>query len=144
NLGFFACIGYVMLHAFTGVAVLGNITLFLVIFPQIFNVLQNLSSNISTLYQNNIFVASIFELFDLEQPAYPENSRKPLPSDKAIDIELKQVNFTYPNTTRPVLTDINLKIPSGKIIAVVGLNGAGKTTLIKLLCRLYDPVTGSI
>src|SRR5690606_32141794 len=37
-----------------------------------------------------------------------------------------------------------LKIPAGKVVALVGLNGSGKTTLIKLLCRLYDPTSGSI
>ncbi|QNK63161.1 ATP-binding cassette domain-containing protein [Pedobacter sp. PAMC26386] len=44
----------------------------------------------------------------------------------------------------PTLKNISLKIPAGKIIAIVGLNGAGKSTLIKLLSRLYDPTEGEI
>lgn len=43
-----------------------------------------------------------------------------------------------------ILKDINLKINAGEKVAIVGLNGAGKTTLIKLLLRLYDPVSGNI
>ena len=43
-----------------------------------------------------------------------------------------------------MLENINLTIPPGKVIALVGENGSGKTTLVKLLCRLYDPTAGSI
>jgi ATP-binding cassette, subfamily B, bacterial len=59
-------------------------------------------------------------------------------------IELKNVSFGYPDQPHPVLQNLNLFIPAGKILALVGLNGAGKTTLIKLLTRLYDPNEGEI
>lgn len=59
-------------------------------------------------------------------------------------IEFKNVSFSYPHTNRMVLKDINLAIPSGETLALVGLNGAGKTTLIKLLARIYDPDEGAI
>lgn len=144
SIGFFVCMGYIMIRAVKGYSTLGDVTLFLVIFPQTFNILQNIASGISTVYQNNIFVTSIFDLFDLKS-AFPESDNpKPVPVDEKIDLELKGVNFAYPNSDDLALTDINMKIPSGKIIAIVGLNGAGKTTLIKLLCRLYDPTSGVI
>lgn len=144
NLGFFICMGYIMIRAARGYSTLGDITLFLVIFPQTFTVLQNIASGISVVYQNNVFVNSIFELFDLKTAIRDEDDTLPVPKNDKIDLELKNVNFSYPNSPEPTLTDINLCIPSGKIIAVVGLNGAGKTTLIKLLCRLYDPTSGMI
>ena len=59
-------------------------------------------------------------------------------------IEFKNVSFKYPNSSRYVFKDLNLKIASGEEIALVGNNGAGKTTLIKLLCRFYDPTSGQI
>lgn len=62
----------------------------------------------------------------------------------AIGIALHGVDFTYPGTTAPVLQALDLEIPAGQRLAIVGLNGSGKTTLIKLLCRLYDPTAGSI
>ena len=43
-----------------------------------------------------------------------------------------------------MLEDINLQILPGQVVALVGENGSGKTTLIKLLCRLYDPLSGMI
>lgn len=144
NLGFFICMGYIMLRAARGFSTLGDITLFLVIFPQTFTVLQNIASGISIIYQNNVFVNSIFELFDLKPTIQDEHHTIPVPKDDKVDLEFKDVSFTYPHSVAPALKNISLKIPSGKIIAVVGLNGAGKTSLIKLLCRLYDPESGTI
>lgn len=59
-------------------------------------------------------------------------------------IALKDVSFTYPGTTRPTLKNINLSIPAGSKVAIVGKTGSGKSTLIKLLTRMYDPNSGSI
>jgi ATP-binding cassette subfamily B protein len=59
-------------------------------------------------------------------------------------IRLRDVSFTYPGTDRPIFTDLDLTIPAGSSLAIVGQNGAGKTTLAKLLCRLYDPDSGRI
>jgi ABC-type transport system involved in cytochrome bd biosynthesis fused ATPase/permease subunit len=61
----------------------------------------------------------------------------------ARDIRLRNVTFAYPGGA-PVLDGIELTIPAGSSLAIVGQNGAGKTTLAKLLCRLYDPQGGSI
>lgn len=59
-------------------------------------------------------------------------------------IEFRNVSFKYPNGTKNVLENLNLKITPGKSFAIVGVNGSGKTTMIKLLCRLYDPDEGEI
>lgn len=61
-----------------------------------------------------------------------------------IEIEFKDIDFTYPNQKEKALNNINLKINTHEKLAIVGLNGAGKTTLIKLLCRLYEPSKGEI
>jgi ATP-binding cassette, subfamily B, bacterial len=63
----------------------------------------------------------------------------------AHQIRFKDVTFAYPAApSRPVLRGLDLEIPAGSSLAIVGQNGAGKTTLAKLLCRLYDPQAGSI
>ena len=60
-------------------------------------------------------------------------------------IRFRNVSFAYPAAPdRPVLSGLDLDIPARSSLAIVGLNGAGKTTLAKLLCRLYDPQSGSI
>lgn len=63
---------------------------------------------------------------------------------KEFSIVFDHVSYRYPNSERFALKDINLTIPFGQRLAVVGLNGAGKTTFIKLLQRLYDPTEGTI
>jgi ATP-binding cassette subfamily B protein len=59
-------------------------------------------------------------------------------------LRFEEVSFVYPGTDRRVLSSLDLWVPSGSSVALVGENGAGKTTLIKLLCRFYDPTEGRI
>jgi ATP-binding cassette subfamily B protein len=59
-------------------------------------------------------------------------------------IELRDVSFSYPGNPKLVLDGLRLDIPSGTSLALVGSNGAGKTTIVKLLCRLTEPISGSI
>jgi ATP-binding cassette subfamily B protein len=68
----------------------------------------------------------------------------PVPSRLHDGITLEHVDFAYPGTTRLVLEDVNLTLPAGAVVAVVGENGAGKTTLVKLLSKLYEPTAGRI
>ncbi len=59
-------------------------------------------------------------------------------------ISVQNVSFAYPGSEKKALSNITFNIQAGETVALIGENGAGKTTLAKLLCRLYDPVTGSI
>jgi ATP-binding cassette, subfamily B, bacterial len=59
-------------------------------------------------------------------------------------IQIRDVWFRYADDQPWILRGVTLFIPRGASVALVGLNGAGKSTLVKLLCRLYDPDTGSI
>lgn len=69
---------------------------------------------------------------------------RPAAGRPAREIRFRSVSFTYPGTDTPILRDLDLTIPAGSSLAIVGRNGAGKTTLAKLLCRLYDPDAGAI
>jgi ATP-binding cassette subfamily B protein len=59
-------------------------------------------------------------------------------------IRLERVWFGYPRAERPVLQDLDLEIPAGTSLAIVGENGAGKTTLVNLICGFYRPVAGRV
>ena len=61
----------------------------------------------------------------------------PVPERLGEGIRFERVSFAYPGTERLVLDDVDLRLPPGSVVAIVGENGAGKTTLVKLLCRLY-------
>ena len=100
---------------------------------------------------------SSIEYGDLrEKLAFPNNMNTgtgiPLPSKNSTasddifppSIEMVDLGYTYPNSEKPALKNINIHINSGERIAIVGANGAGKTTLIKLLCGLYLPTEGEV
>jgi len=83
----------------------------------------------------------IHQLADEEDPEKVYNTN--LPDNKSI--LLKNVSFTYPGAgNEPVIKDIDLYIPEGKVTAIVGVSGSGKTTLLKLLLKVYEQYEGEI
>jgi ATP-binding cassette subfamily B protein len=66
------------------------------------------------------------------------------PARLAEGIRIEGLSFAYPGTDRRVLEGIDLTLPAGSVVAIVGENGAGKTTLVKLLAKLYEPTAGRI
>ena len=66
------------------------------------------------------------------------------PKKGAASIALEGVSFTYPGQTRRALSQVDIAIPAGKTVALVGTSGAGKTTTAQLLMRFWDPDTGRI
>lgn len=60
------------------------------------------------------------------------------------NVEFKHVDFFYNNENEKVLTDFNLKVNQGEMIALVGETGSGKSTIVNLLCRFYEPKNGQI
>nr|QEO74628.1 ABC transporter ATP-binding protein [uncultured bacterium] len=74
----------------------------------------------------------------------PATARPCRSLDAADGIRFEDVWFTYPGADTPVLAGLDLEVPAGRSIAIVGANGAGKTTLVKLLARLYEPDAGRI
>lgn len=71
-------------------------------------------------------------------------SVKLAPDAPTRSLNFEQVAFAYPQSTRTVLHDLDLEIPAGRSLAIVGANGAGKTSLVKLICGLYEPTAGRI
>ena len=91
-----------------------------------------------------VSVPSLLELEERLAGQVAAGSRT-LPADSPTDaIRLEGVRYRYPNGSHDVLAGIDLVLPAGKSLAIVGANGAGKTTLVKLLCRLYEPSGGRI
>ncbi|WP_406039827.1 ABC transporter ATP-binding protein/permease [Micromonospora sp. NBC_00898] len=77
-----------------------------------------------------------------DPPDLCDGERDPGPLTDAI--EFRDVWFRYSPASDWVLRGVNLRIPAGAAVALVGVNGAGKSTLVKLLCRFYDPERGRI
>jgi ATP-binding cassette subfamily B protein len=127
-----------------GIITLGDFALFYQAFNQGQNLIRSLLGNLGEIYKNSLFIRDLFEFLQLEPKVVSPPNQLPIPSVLNQGICFERVTFRYPGSDRAVLTDFNLTIPAGKIVAIVGDNGAGKSTLIKLLCRFYDPEAGCI
>jgi ATP-binding cassette subfamily B protein len=87
--------------------------------------------------------ARVFEVLDREAEMTSPPGAPPLPAGDG-HVELRGVSFEYVDASEPVLRDIDLDVPAGRTIALVGGTGSGKTTLVSLLPRLYDPSSGAV
>jgi ATP-binding cassette subfamily B protein len=78
------------------------------------------------------------------QASSPVQHRRPAAGRPHREIRFEGVSFRYPGSETDVLRGLDLVIPAGRSLAIVGQNGAGKTTLVKLLARLYEPGGGRL
>ena len=144
TLAVFGACGFIAYQTLQGVITLGSLVMYYQAFQRGQGALQEMLSSLASLYENSLFLSHLYEFLDLKrtvaEPLHPQVFPVPL----QIGIQFEQVQFRYPNSTRPLIEDISLTIRAGETVALVGENGAGKTTLIKLLCRLYDPTSGRI
>ena len=106
--------------------------------------MRSLLAGVSDIYRNLLFLDDLFVFLDLQPRVADPSAPLLMPSGLRTGVRLSKVTFSYPDSGKPALTDFNLVIPAGQIVAIVGENGAGKSTLLKLLCRLYDPQAGVI
>lgn len=145
---------------------LGNMTLYVVAFRSGQNAFQSVLSGLGSIYEHNLYMSNLLKYLAME-PDSPAVSGPALISSPASSegapveegIRFEDVGFRYPDskgadkTAEPVGADeekrwavrhVNLFIPKGQSLALVGENGAGKTTFIKLLTKLYEPSEGRI
>jgi len=103
-----------------------------------------LNTSVSVVSSLALF-ARIFEYLDLpvevDDPAHPVEVD---PAQVTGHVRVEGVSFTYPGADRAALSGIDLDIPAGSALALVGETGSGKTTLASLIARLYDPASGSV
>jgi ATP-binding cassette, subfamily B, bacterial len=140
---------YVALQAVAGRITLGDLTLYTQAAQQVSSSFQGLLSGISSTYENNLFVGTLFEFLEYQPAILSPKNTFPIndpgePGSRGLSVEFRNVSFTYPGKTVPALNKVSFNIDSGEAVALVGRNGAGKTTIVKLLNRLYDPDEGEI
>ncbi len=147
---FYGCYALMAIDAAADNITLGEMTLYVVAFRQGQQAFQSVLGAIGSMYEHNLYMSNLFQFFAIPDPA-PELKMLDAPGEnvesQALDasgITFENVGFRYPGKDRWALRGIDLSIPRGQSVAIVGQNGAGKTTLIKLLTRLYEPTEGRI
>jgi ATP-binding cassette subfamily B protein len=140
----FACFAYIAYEAIQGNISAGNLVMYFQLFQRGQSSLQGVLGALLGLHEDNMFLSNLYEFLDLKPKVADPAQPKPVPRPMSKGIEFKNVSFEYALSTRQAIKDVNLHVKPGEVIALVGENGSGKTTLIKLLCRMYDPTSGSI
>ena len=139
------------LAAARGALSLGDMVRYVAAFRQGQQAFQAILTAVGGMYEDNLYMSNLFAYlsFEVTPPqaapalgAEAEAAREPRSAEAGIRFE--GVGFRYPGQEKWALSKIDLFVPAGESLALVGHNGAGKTTFIKLLTRLYEPTEGRI
>jgi len=135
-----------------GTISLGTLVAVLSLSLLLLGAVNGLGSQLNSFSQTATAAVRIFELLD-EPVTIQSPPQLPLATQSATagprhewrgEIEYKNVSFIYPTSKAKTLKEINLHIPAGSSLAVVGATGSGKSTLIHLIGRFYDPTSGQV
>ena len=131
---------YLVLTDYPGMTI-GKIMYHVMLFSNVTAPITQLQRIFDQMNDALIYAEGFFDILEADSEIEPTGKYRP----KRVEgnFELSGVDFTYPNGTK-ALHDINMKIESGKITALVGLSGAGKSTVLNLLVKFYSPDCGSI
>lgn len=131
--------GYRVLH---GEMTIGTLAAFLLYLRMFFEPMQEISQFFNTFQSASSALEKLAGVL-AERPSISD-PQQPVELDTVRgDIAFNDVQFSYVEG-RPVLPDLNLEVPAGQTVALVGTTGAGKTTIAKLIARFYDPSSGSV
>ena len=133
---------WIVVETIAAAITLGQMTMLIGLLKQGQNGVTALLAAFNGIVDDLLYVSNLYTLLELPD----ERSRGVVQqgAEPGDGLRLKEVGFTYPGQNRPALTAVNLHIPPGTQVGIVGANGSGKTTLIKLLTGLYLPDSGSI
>jgi ATP-binding cassette subfamily B protein len=131
-------------HAIDGAVSIGVLVAFVGYLTNFFDPIQQLSQLYTTYQAGMAALDKIFELLDEEPDLADADGAQDLPLLRG-EVEFDHVSFAYGGTEGAfALHDIDLHVPPGQTVALVGATGAGKSTLVKLVARFYDPVEGRL
>ncbi|MBR6250460.1 MAG: ABC transporter ATP-binding protein [Bacteroidales bacterium] len=137
-----AVFGFVIKLAIEGSISVGYLAMYLMALHRCSNLSQSLLESFARLYDSSLFLRNLFDFIDLPINSDTASNTFALPMKQGIRFE--NVSFKYTNAPHEVIKNLNLTIPAGQSVAIVGSNGSGKSTLIKLICGLYEPSEGRI
>jgi ATP-binding cassette, subfamily B, bacterial len=142
--GYYGAYAYVVYKTVGGALTIGQLTFLAGAIAGASAGIQNVFNTFCGIAEQALFMTDLVEFFAVEPTIRSKPGALAAPRPIQRGIEFRNVSFSYPNSTRQILSGINLRIEPKERIALVGENGMGKTTIVKLLTRLYDPTEGQI
>ena len=143
--GYLGAIVFVTRRAMTGMASAGDAVLTAVLAGQVLGLIATSADLVQFTWRGLAAAKRYLYLADLAQQArHQVQQSNQIPARLTDGIRLQQVTYRYPLGQQAVLHAVDLHLPAGATVAIVGDNGAGKTTLVKLLAGLYQPTAGQI
>lgn len=138
------CVAMIMGGHFisSGAITTGDFTAFLLALTAAYKPAKSITGTGDSLQHGLLAAEILFAFLDSKPDIVDAPDARPLDADK-MSVAFENVSFEY-NPGEPVLTDITLKVPAGKVCALVGPSGGGKTTMFNLLERFYEPQMGKI
>lgn len=138
------CIAMIMGGHFiaSGAITTGDFTAFLLALTAAYKPAKSITSTGDTVQHGLLAAEILFNFLDSKPDITDAVDARDL-NAKTMSVAFKDVSFAY-NPNEPVLKNINLNVPAGKVCALVGPSGGGKTTLFNLLERFYDPQVGKV
>ncbi|HAS72676.1 MAG TPA: ABC transporter [Clostridiales bacterium UBA8960] len=135
--------GYIVYMTLSGAMSFGDFILYMTAISGFATWMQELMHDFTELKITARYVDDYRDFMEIDDSVKIENPAA-LPEGNRLAIDFRNVSFAYPGTEKLVFDGLDLHIPGGQKLAVVGVNGAGKTSLIKLLTGLYRPTQGEI
>ncbi|TCC55238.1 ABC transporter ATP-binding protein [Kribbella pittospori] len=142
NITIVAILAYGGYQAYHGHVTVGVLTAFLLYLRQFFEPLQDISQFYNTFLSASAALEKLSGVLN-ETPDVPEPIEPAKPGRARGHLEFRNVRFNYVDDV-PVLPGLDLDVPAGQTLAMVGTTGAGKTTIAKLVARFYDPSDGQV
>jgi ABC-type multidrug transport system fused ATPase/permease subunit len=143
NLGLAAILLFGGRRVIDGSLSLGAFTAFYAYLLMLISPMRTLGYMLGASQRSTASGARIFQVLDRE-PRIESAPGAPALPDGGGHVSLRGVGLTFEGATRPALTDIDLDVPAGQVVALVGAMGSGKSALVSLLPRLYDVSTGAV
>ena len=137
-------VAFVVLRATDGLLSLGTVLMTVSLIRRSRNQLATAAQGAGGLVATLATVDRLFWLQDHAEEQAASAGTTPPPDRLRGGISLREVAFHYPGTERPILTGVDIELPAGSTVALIGENGSGKTTLVKLLLGMYQPDGGQI
>src|ERR1700686_1471864 len=144
TVGYYGTYAYGIYLTITGALTLGTLTFLAGAIAGASTNIQAVFSTFSHIADHALFLTDLIEFFAVKPKIYSRAASLPGPRPIREGFEFRNVSFTYPRKSKPVLENVNFRLEPGERIALVGANGHGKTTIVKLMTRLYDVTSGQI